>query len=219
MRQPAVKRCATPVRTRPELAGYARGIAASADICPVRWAGRRAVVTIPERVDVSNAGQIRDELLAVINGGARVLIADMTATASRDHAGADAVVWAYQRGVTGGTELRLVVTAQIVSRVLGISGMDRLVSIYPSLKAATAAQSAAAALAPVGGPAGTGTNGQPPPHSAGRAGRSAPATGPGDGHRAGSTPAVIGELAGPLRDGGALADGRTLAGGVPGHGR
>jgi hypothetical protein len=50
------------------------------------------------------------------------------------------VVCAYQRGVTGGTELRLVVTAKIVSRVLSISGVDRLVSIYPSLEAATAAR-------------------------------------------------------------------------------
>jgi anti-sigma B factor antagonist len=134
MRQPAAGRCATAVTTRPRLAGRARGIAAPANTCPVRWAGRRAVVTIPERMDVSNAGQIRDELLSVINRGARVLIADMTATASCDHAGAGAVAWAYQRGVTGGTELRLVVTAQIVSRVLSISGVDRLVCIYPSLK-------------------------------------------------------------------------------------
>jgi LuxR family transcriptional regulator, maltose regulon positive regulatory protein len=161
-------------------------------------------------VDVSNAGQIGDELLSVINRGARVLIADMTATASCDHAGAGAVVRAYQRGVTGGTELRLVVTAQIVSRVLSISGVDRLVSIYPSLEAATAAQPAAAALAPVAAPAGTGTNGQPPPHPAGRAGRLAPAAGPADGHPGKQHPGVIGELAGPLPDGGALAGGRTL---------
>jgi anti-sigma B factor antagonist len=154
MRQPAVKRCATAVRTRSQLAGRARGVAAPADTCPVRWDGQQAVVTIPERVDVSNAGQIGDELLSVINRGARVLIADMTATASCDHAGAGAVVRAYQRGVTGGTQLRLVVTAQIVSRVLSFSGVDRLVCIYPSLEAATAAQPAAAALAAVAAPPG-----------------------------------------------------------------
>jgi anti-anti-sigma factor len=98
-------------------------------------------------VDVSNAGQIGDELLSVINRGARVLIADMTATASCDHTGAGAVVRAYQRGVTGGTELRLVVTAQIVSRVLSISGVDRLVVIDPPLEAATAARPPVTVLA------------------------------------------------------------------------
>jgi anti-sigma B factor antagonist len=135
----------------------------------VWWVGQQAVVTLPQRMDVSNAGQVRDELLAAINHGARALIADMTATASCDHAGADAVVRVYQRGVISGTELRLVVTAKIVSRVLSISGVDRLVCIYPSLEAATAAQPPAEALARVAAPAGAGTNGQPPPHPAARA--------------------------------------------------
>src|SRR5260370_34978783 len=99
----------------------------------------------------------------------------MTATASCDHAGADAVVRACQRGVISGAELRLVVTAQIVSRVLSISGVDRLVSIYPSLEAATAAQPPAAVLSLVADPAGAGSKARPVPHRAGgrgpRAGR------------------------------------------------
>ena len=105
----------------------------------MRWSGLQAIVTFPEHVDVSNAGQIRDELLSAINRGARALIADMTATASCDHAGADAVVRAHQRAAASGTQLRLVVTAQIVRRLLNITGLDRLISIYPSLEAATIA--------------------------------------------------------------------------------
>ena len=49
------------------------------DSDPVRWAGRQAVVTLPEHIDVSNAGQVREELLSVINRGDAALIADMTA--------------------------------------------------------------------------------------------------------------------------------------------
>jgi hypothetical protein len=86
MRQPEAERRATAVTTRSQLAGGARGIAAPANICLVRWAGPQAVVTLPQRMDQSNAGQIRKELLAVINRGARALIADMTATVSCDHA-------------------------------------------------------------------------------------------------------------------------------------
>jgi anti-anti-sigma regulatory factor len=41
------------------------------DIYPVQWTGRQAVVTLPEHIDVSNAGQIREELLSVINRGAK----------------------------------------------------------------------------------------------------------------------------------------------------
>jgi PAS domain S-box-containing protein len=109
------------------------------DFYPVRWADGKAIVTLPEHIGASNAGQVRDALLSVINLGAATLIADMTATVSCDHAGADAVVRAWQRTVSSGTELRLVVTAGIVSRVLGLRGLDRQVSVYPSLDAAAAA--------------------------------------------------------------------------------
>jgi anti-anti-sigma factor len=105
----------------------------------VEWAGRQAVVTLPEHIDVSNAAQLRERFLSVINHGAAVLIADMTLTASCDHAAMDAVARAYQRAVVSGTQLRLVVTAPVVRRVLGLEGLDRLVSIYPSLEAALAA--------------------------------------------------------------------------------
>jgi anti-anti-sigma factor len=100
----------------------------------VRWVGREAVVTLPEHFDLSNAGQIREELLSVINRGAVALIAHMTATLSCDYAGADAVIGAYQRAVTNGTQLRLVVTACIVRRVLSLNGLDRLIPIYPPWK-------------------------------------------------------------------------------------
>ena len=114
------------------------------DAYPVRWAGRQALVALPEHIDVSNAGQIREELLSVINRGAEALIADMTATLSCDNAGADAVARAYQRAVTSRTELRLVVTSGVVLRMLGMTGVGRLVPVYPSVEAALAARSPAA---------------------------------------------------------------------------
>jgi anti-anti-sigma factor len=162
------------------------------DPYPVRWAGPQAVVALPEHIDVSSAGQICEELLSVINRGATALIVDMTATISCDHAGAEAVVRAYRRAVISGTELRLVVAAPIVLRVLSLSGVDRLVSIYPSLEAATAASAPAAALAPVASLAGTGAGGQSPPP---------------DGDGDGLTLAVLGELFDAFPDGVALAGG------------
>jgi anti-anti-sigma factor len=108
---------------------------------PVQWTGRQAQVMLPEHIDVSNAGQIREQLLAVINQGAEALVADMTATVSCDHAGADAVARAYQRAVVSRTELRLVVTSEVVLRMLGMTGVGRLVPAYPSVEAALAARS------------------------------------------------------------------------------
>ena len=96
-------------------------------------------MALPGHMDASDAGQIREELLPVINGGATALIADMTATIWCDHAGADAMVRAFQRAVISGTELRRVGTAEHVSLAFSLTGLDRLVPIYPSLEAATAA--------------------------------------------------------------------------------
>jgi anti-anti-sigma factor len=109
------------------------------DEFPVEWTGRRAIVEFPGVVDISNVSQLRDRLLSVINRGAAVLIADMTGTVSCDHSLVDAIARACQRAIASGTRLSLVVPAPLVRRVLIIEGLDRLVSIYPSLEAALAA--------------------------------------------------------------------------------
>ena len=185
-----------------------------AGTCPVQWQGDQVVVTLPEQMDVSNAGQIREDLLWVINRGAAALVVNMTATISCDHAGADAVARAYQRAVVSGTGMRLVVTAQIVRRVLSLSGLDRLVSIYPCLEAALAVTAPAARtpLTLVGSPAGA--NGrqasrEPADEPPGRNGPARRRGGPaGPSPRAGTaiTPAVIWEMAESFPDGVALAD-------------
>ena len=43
---------------------------------PVLWIGQVAVVTLPAEIDVTNADPIREELLAVLNQGAVLLVAD-----------------------------------------------------------------------------------------------------------------------------------------------
>ena len=79
------------------------------DTCPVQWTGRQAVVTLPQHIDGSNADQIREQLLWIINRGAAVLIVDLTGTVSCDYAGADALARVHDRAVADGTELRLAV--------------------------------------------------------------------------------------------------------------
>jgi anti-anti-sigma factor len=177
---------------------------------PVAWVGRQAVVTLPEHIDVSNAGQIGEELLSLVNRGAAVLIADMTATQSCDHPGIDAVVRAHQRALVSGTQLRLAVTAQIVQRVLCMNGLDRLIPIYPSLEAAIAAPPVPAAVVPLLPlPAEAEADVQVPGRRAARARHhqrraSGPRKRPG---AAAITAAVLRELVDALADGVALADG------------
>jgi anti-anti-sigma factor len=183
------------------------------DIYPVRWAGKQAVVTLPEDIDVSNADRIREQLLTVINRGAAVLIADMTATVSCDYAGGEAVIRAYQRAVISGTDLRLVVTAQIVRRVLSYDGLDRLVSIYPSLEAAQAVMAPAEVLGLVPRPASVRAGDQAPLRCSTPRESNPPVARPSDRYRAAVTSAdawsVINKLplVDALQDGVALADG------------
>ncbi len=105
----------------------------------MRWSGRHAVVVLPEQLDLSNASLLRERLLMLINRGAQAVVADMAATVSCDHSGADALLRAYTRACASGTELRLVTASGVIRRTLGICGLDRLVSIYPTLEAALAA--------------------------------------------------------------------------------
>jgi PAS domain-containing protein len=104
----------------------------------------------------------------VINRGANVLIVDMSATGSCDHGGADAIARAYQRAAANGTQLRLIVTAPIVRRVLDVNGLDRLISIYPSLESAIAAGEPGVVVPLAPRPAGTGSDTGPPPGRSGR---------------------------------------------------
>lgn len=168
-------------------------------------------MTLPEHIDVSNAGQVREELLTLINRGAVTLIADITATLSCDRAGADAVVRAHKRAVVSGTQLRLVVTAEIVSRVLTIEGLDRLVSIYPSLEAAIA-RTAADEIRPLPTSAKpAGGDGQAPPRRAARARHQQTGTIHRNGPRAVViTPTVLRKLIDALADGLALSDDKGM---------
>jgi anti-anti-sigma regulatory factor len=83
----------------------------------VRWTGRLAILALPQHVGDCNAGQIREQLLWVINRGVAELIIDMTGTASCDHEGATAVARAHQRATASDTQLRLAVTTGAVQRV------------------------------------------------------------------------------------------------------
>ena len=105
---------------------------------PVLWIGQVAVVTLPEEIDVTTADAVREELLGVLDQGAALLIADLSKTEFCDSAGVSALVRTYRRASTTGNPMRLVVGTSAVQRVLSITGVDRLVDIFPSVAASLA---------------------------------------------------------------------------------
>jgi anti-sigma B factor antagonist len=105
---------------------------------PVVWLSKVAVITLPVEIDIANADQVRDDLLSILNRGAAALIVDMGGTTFCDSAGVNALVRAHKRATANGSEMRLVVRASAVRRVLDITGVDHLMDIYPSVAASLA---------------------------------------------------------------------------------
>jgi len=105
---------------------------------PVLWIGQVAVVTLPAEIDVTNSDTVRDELLAALNQSAILLIADMSKTNFCDSSGVSAMVRVFRQAVAGGSAMRLVVSTPGVQRVLSITGVDRLVDVFPSVAASLA---------------------------------------------------------------------------------
>ena len=105
---------------------------------PVVWVGRVAVVTLPAEVDVSNADQIHQDLTALVAQGASLVIVDMSMATFCDSAGVRTLVRAMQTASASGAGLRVAASAPAVTRVLAITGVDRLIEVYPSVAAAMA---------------------------------------------------------------------------------
>jgi anti-sigma B factor antagonist len=105
---------------------------------PVVWLSTAAVVTLPVEIDIANADRVRDDLLSILNRGPATLIVDMGGTTFCDSAGVNALVRAHKRATANGSQLRLVVSAPAVQRVLDITGVDHLMDVYPSVAASLA---------------------------------------------------------------------------------
>src|ERR1700729_3908287 len=110
----------------------------SSEHFPVLWIGRNAVVIPPAEIDIPNADQVREDLLSVLNQGAALLIADLSKTTFCDSAGVAALARSFRQAEASGSEMRLVVGPLGVRRILTLTGIDRLLGIYPSVAAALA---------------------------------------------------------------------------------
>jgi anti-sigma B factor antagonist len=119
---------------------------ASLDNFPIQWAGPLAVVTLPAEIDICNADQIEDTLLAVLNRDVATLVVDMTRTTFCSCAGASVMARAHRRAAANRAQVRVAARAPIVRRVFAITGVDRLVPIFETVDAAVAAPAAAERL-------------------------------------------------------------------------
>ncbi|HEY6498424.1 MAG TPA: PAS domain-containing protein [Streptosporangiaceae bacterium] len=125
----------------------------------VRWLNRHALVTLPTRIDQSNAEPISRQLLALVSRDLLVLIVDLSGTTDCGHACGEALTRVYQRAMITGTDLRLIAGPGSGSarRMLLMTGLDRVTPMYDS------AAEAVAATLPADGPSARTDRGTSPP--------------------------------------------------------
>jgi anti-sigma B factor antagonist len=97
------------------------------------------VLRLPAEIDMTNAERVGEELCSAFTRGAAVVIADLTSTVFCDCAGARQFVLAHDYANARDAQIRFVMSGRNMLRVLTLTGLDRLLSIYPSLDAALSA--------------------------------------------------------------------------------
>jgi anti-sigma B factor antagonist len=102
---------------------------------PSRWS-RAYRWSAPEEIDVTNAAALLAAVSEAIEPGSALVIVDMSRTRFCDSAGLNALVAADRRARAEGGEVRLVIVAEAIVRVVALTGVDRVVPIYASLEEA-----------------------------------------------------------------------------------
>ena len=97
------------------------------------------VVRAPEEIDIANAGGLKAALLEAIGleatgPGRALVVVDMSRTRFSDSAGLNALVAVARQTRAEGGEIRLVVVAGAVARLMALTGVDRVIPIYASLE-------------------------------------------------------------------------------------
>lgn len=97
-----------------------------------------AIVVLPAEIDIGNAAEVGSQLRTALRPGTAVVIADLSATTFADSSAVRALLTATDAAAAIGADLRLVIPAPEVLRILQVLGVDGMLRIYPSLRAALA---------------------------------------------------------------------------------
>ena len=104
-----------------------------------RTAAGYLVVEVTGEIDVYTAPQLRERLIALVEGGARQVIVDLGRVEFLDSTGLGVLVGALKRLRGVGGELFLVCGQERLLKIFRITGLDRVFTLYDSVDAVTAA--------------------------------------------------------------------------------
>ena len=100
---------------------------------PVEVIDGAPVIATPGEIDISNAEALRSALLDATTTWQCTLVVDMTRTQFCDLSGLHVLVAAHHQARADGHEVLLVISSAAILRVLGLTGMDRLLPNFTSL--------------------------------------------------------------------------------------
>ena len=97
------------------------------------------VVTLPAEIDFTVADEVTDQICAAFAPGVTVVVAGLTATTFCDSSGLRYLLLAYERAGASGMQLRFAVPpGGPVQRALELTGVHRVLAVYPTLDGAMA---------------------------------------------------------------------------------
>lgn len=107
-----------------------------------------AIVTLPAEIDLGNDGSVTTDLEKALATGATTVIADATGTTFIDTSGIRALVLFHKAAAAKNATLRVATSSPMVLRSLAVLKLDRVLSIYPTVAQAQAADSTPRRLPP-----------------------------------------------------------------------
>jgi anti-anti-sigma factor len=115
-----------------ELAEGEGGSQAASEGTAKQVSSRQAWTTmsLPAEIDIANANQVRDDLVAALGRGFPIIIVDMSRTTFCDCAGVRALICAASRALLAGVEMRVVARARPVLRTFELTGLQLALHIY-----------------------------------------------------------------------------------------
>lgn len=91
------------------------------------------VIRLPAEVDMVNSGAVGGGLRAALTPGVRLVIADMSQTVFCDSSGLRQLGLAHRAAADLDIRLCLAACAPAVQRVMTLTGLARLIQVYPSV--------------------------------------------------------------------------------------
>lgn len=102
-----------------------------------RSVGDWAVLDVTGEVDISSAAQLRQQINDLVDQDRNKLVVNLLGVAFMDSSGLGALVGGLKRVKEKDGQLRVVCAAGPVDRVLSITGLHQVLSVFPSVEGAT----------------------------------------------------------------------------------